>query len=124
MKEIDALDPEYDYECNNGNLFECPEDTCVRSFVKYGNLLTHLTYGKHKRIAEKASLLDTAKKYYHARLTDPEEKRIISFSLEETVSSFDDSNEFTPMNMGWALPTINPPVRFTPKQKQFLNVCR
>ncbi|CAF1360558.1 unnamed protein product [Rotaria sordida] len=40
------------------NLFECPEETCVSSFVKYGNLLRHLAVGNHRHMPEKESLKD------------------------------------------------------------------
>lgn len=101
--------------------FDCPEEGCIRKFVKYGNLLAHLTHGSHKRIAERCSLMDIAKKTYHAKLNSAEEKRILSLSLEadcELVEYLDSPNT----EEGWALPVINPPTRFSVKQKQYLNV--
>ncbi len=58
-------------------LFECPEEGCVRSFIKYGNLLRHLTVGDHRKMSEKTNLLDTVKKLYHSKLSNAENKKII-----------------------------------------------
>lgn len=95
---------------------------CIRSFVKYGNLIEHLAHGNHRRMAEKCTLLDTAKKHYHAKLINAEEKRLMSLSLEESIFDFNNFNDLPELNIGWGLPVNNPPVRFTPKQKQYLNV--
>ena len=106
----------------NAFLFDCPEDLCIRSFIKYRNLLAHLCHGSHKRLAEKHTLIDTAKKQYHAKLINAEEKRILSLSLQENDFDADDYSELPPVKIGWALPVINPPIRFSNKQKEFLNV--
>lgn len=108
----------------SSSLFDCPEDLCIRSFVKYGNLLAHLSHGSHKRIAEKHSLIDTAKRQYHAKLINGEEKRILSLCLQENNFDADDYNNLSPVEVGWALPITNPPVRFSQTQKEYLNVSR
>ena len=120
--EKNAIDIESERAGGNGNLFACPEDMCVRSFVKYGNLLAHLNREDHRCVPEKSNLLDTAKKYYHAKLTSAEERDLLSLSIDATERYANDSIESKPFQIGWALPSINPPVRFTPKQKQYLNV--
>lgn len=108
---------------SKGIFFECLEELCVRKFVKYGNLLAHLAHGNHKRIPERCSLIDFAKKFYHAKLRSAEEKRILSLSLEEADLEPNDCFDSPTMDKeGWALPVTNPPTRFSPKQKQFLNV--
>ena len=108
----------------SSSLFDCPEDLCIRSFVKYGNLLAHLSHGSHKRIAERHTLIDTAKRQYHAKLINGDEKRMLSLCLEENDFHADDYNDLSPVEVGWALPITNPPVRFSQMQKEYLNVSR
>ncbi|CAF1685489.1 unnamed protein product [Adineta ricciae] len=63
---------------------------------------------------------DTAKKLYHGKLLTAENKRMIPLSVESI--TFDSSNfdEVPPLEMGWGLPTARAPIRYTIKQKQFL----
>ena len=107
---------------NNNNIFECPEEGCVHSFFKYGNLMRHLAIGDHRKEPERFTLIDTAKRLYHTKLLTAENKRMISLSLESI--TFDSSNfdEVPVLEMGWGLPTARAPVRYTIKQKQFLQV--
>ena len=71
---------------------------------------------------EKTSLLDTAKKLYHSKLITSENRKVISLSLEH--STFDSNNfdQLPQLNTGWALPVAHVPVRFSARQKQFLDV--
>lgn len=103
-------------------LFECPDESCVSSFVKYGNLLRHLSVGNHRQISEKMTLLDTAKKVYQERLAASTIKKVVSLSSESILFDASNFEQLPKPNTGWALPVIHPPIRFTMKQKQFLDV--
>lgn len=121
IDQIDT-DDKVNINSNTSNLFECPEEGCTRSYMKYGNLMRHLAIGDHEKQPEKITLIDTAKKLYHSKLSAAENKRVISLSIEHIM--FDASNfDRAPIpKLGWALPTTNPPIRFNIKQKQFLQV--
>ncbi len=106
----------------DNNLFECPKEACICSFFKYGNLLRHLSIGHHRKMFEKTSLIDTAKKLYHSKLETSGNRRVISLSLEHSTFDSSDLDRLPQLNMGWGLPVLNAPVRFTVKQKQFLDV--
>lgn len=118
---------ESDVEANQSivsipRLFECSEDACVCVFMKFGNLLRHFAVGGHRRLLEKSNLLDTAKKTYQSKLATADNKRLVSLSLEQ--ASFDpaDFDELPEIGKGWALPIARKSVRFTDKQRQYLNV--
>ena len=49
-------------------VFECPEEGCTKQFIKHGQLLNHLSTGKHTTHDEKMTLLDTAKSLYQNKL--------------------------------------------------------
>ena len=104
------------------NLFECPEEACICSFIKYGNLLRHLAIGNHRRVPEKTTLLDTAKKLYHSKLMAGDSKTVISLSFQHALFNSSDFEEVPQLDMGWGLPVMRPPVRFSIKQKEFLDV--
>ncbi|CAF4478486.1 unnamed protein product [Rotaria sp. Silwood2] len=103
------------------NIFECPEEACISSFVKYGNLLRHLAIGNHRHIPEKVTLMDTAKKMFHTRLSNADNKRVISLSSNDVVLDSNNCDQVPELTVGWALPVTRPPVRFTNKQKKFLD---
>ncbi|CAF1277391.1 unnamed protein product [Rotaria sordida] len=103
------------------NLFECPEEACICSYIKYGNLLRHLAIGHHRKMPEKLILLDTAKKLYHSKLVAAENKTVISLSPQHALLDPNNFDQLPQLNMGWGLPVVRPPVRFSIKQKQFLD---
>lgn len=49
-------------------LFTCPDEGCVKSFVRYSSLQKHLECGKHKRCLEHETLYDKAIKEYATKL--------------------------------------------------------
>ncbi len=49
-------------------IFDCPEIGCTKQFVKHGQLLNHLSTGKHTKHQEKIRLLDKAKLLYQSKL--------------------------------------------------------
>lgn len=107
---------------SENTLYDCPEDTCICTFVKYGNLLRHLEFGRHHKMAEKTTLLDSAKRMYHDKLQKSENKRIISLTLDHSVFDSTDFDRLPPVNVGWALPAAQVYARFNTKQKKFLDV--
>ena len=124
---LSAEDENLNIECTESvnettSLFECPEETCVSSFVKYGNLLRHLTIGNHRQMSEKITLLDTAKRLFHSRLIAAENKRVISSSSYGTIFQSNNSAQVPKFTVGWPLPVTRPPVRFTVKQKKSSDV--
>ncbi|CAF3133213.1 unnamed protein product [Rotaria sp. Silwood2] len=121
-----SIDESLNGECTESidqiaNIFECPEEACISSFVKYGNLLRHLAVGNHRHIPEKVTLMDTAKKMFHSRLANADNKRIISLSPNDFVFDSNNCDQVPELTVGWALPVTRPPVRFTNKQRKFLD---
>lgn len=86
--------------------------------MKYGNLLRHLALGDHHKIPEKITLLDTAKKLFHSKLANSENKRVISLSSEHILFDSNNFDQLPELKIGWALPSTRSPVRFSVKQKK------
>ena len=59
-----------DESCNDeeSDLFFCPEEGCVMSFVQYSSLEKHLDWGKHKYALEQETLYDKAMTMYATKL--------------------------------------------------------
>jgi hypothetical protein len=59
---------------------------------------------------------------YHSKLVNAENRRIISLSLDHITFDSNNFDQLPQLTIGWGLPVARPLVRFTFKQKQFLNV--
>ena len=103
-------------------LFECPVESCICSYVKYGNLLRHLAVGDHRKKREKRTSLDVAKILYHQKLASVENQRIISLSLDHITIDSTDFDQLPKLKTGWGLPKQHASVRFSIRQKEFLDV--
>ena len=59
-----------DESCNDegSDLFFCPEEGCVKSFLQYSSLEKHLDCGKHKYALEQETLYDKAMTMYATKL--------------------------------------------------------
>ncbi|CAH3132019.1 unnamed protein product, partial [Porites lobata] len=59
-----------DESCNDegSDLFFCPEEGCVKSFVQYSSVEKHLDCGKHKYALEQETLYDKAMTMYTTKL--------------------------------------------------------
>jgi hypothetical protein len=86
------------------NLFSCPEEGCVKSFLKYSSLQSHLECGKHKRALEHETLFDKAITEYALHL------EVQNTKLQEVVDAAgsgpknNSSNDDLPqLSKGWAL---------------------
>ena len=53
---------------SNTAIFSCPEEGCVKTFVRYSLMQRHLDCGKHQRVLERYTLLDRAAVGYAQRL--------------------------------------------------------
>ena len=73
------------------------------------------------KFQKKTTLFDTAKRLCHSRFVAAE-NRVISLSSDGTTFHSNNSAEVSELTVGWALPVTHPPVRFTAKQKKFLDV--
>lgn len=103
---------------NNCRLFTCPEEGCVKTFVRHSSLVKHLDCGKHKRALEQETLYDKAMIEYASNLECGASKcpTVLEVSRQnlQTVP--------TTLSMGWALKsTQSRRTKFTENQKQHLN---
>lgn len=78
------------------NVFTCPEDGCIYTFLKYGHLCNHLGTGNHTLSVERMDLKDRSRFSYAIliknRLTGPNLK-----------GSKDASSGVSTLERGWAL---------------------
>ena len=103
---------------NNCRLFTCPEEGCVKTFIRHSSLVLHLDCGKHKRALEHETLYDKAMIEYASNLECGSSKcptvLEVSRPSPQTVP--------TTLPMGWALKsTQSRRTKFTENQKQYLN---
>ena len=47
-------------EDSNTAIFSCPEEDCIKTFVRYSSMHRHLDFGKHQHALEQSTLLDKA----------------------------------------------------------------
>ena len=117
----DSVDESRDtmYTANNSRLFACPEEGCVKAFMRHSSLVKHLDCGKHKRALERETLYDKAMLEYAAKLDFGASKAPTVIEGSRSPSSLSTKPTFP---MGWALKSTQPRrVKFTDKQKQYLN---
>ena len=99
---------------NNCRLFTCPEEGCVKTFVRHSSLVKHLDCGKHKRALEHESLYDKAMIEYASNLECGAGK--CPTVLEVSRPSL--QTVPTTLPMGWALKsTQSRRTKFTENQK-------
>ncbi|KAI8490860.1 hypothetical protein Bbelb_312790 [Branchiostoma belcheri] len=100
-----------------GSIFPCPEDSCIRVYKTFKGLEEHIAVGKHRRRLERETLLDKAKLKYAERLEQgPSAVPHVEPSLQL------EAKRNTPCpQQGWALRSPKKPVRFTIKQKTYLD---
>ena len=105
-------------QATNSRLFTCPEEGCIKSFMRPSSLVKLLDCGKHKRKLEQETLYDKAIIRYATKLDYGASK--IPVVVEGSRSSI--PNPVT-LRMGWALKsTPSHRTKFTDKQKHYLNV--
>ena len=102
-------------EDSNAAIFSCPEEGCVKTFVRYSSMQRHLDCGKHQRALERSTLLDKAAVGYAQRL----EGQCEAVPELEAVAEPPSSHDVLPK--GWALKSsASRRSRFTYKQKNYL----
>ncbi|CAF1541263.1 unnamed protein product [Didymodactylos carnosus] len=77
-------------QASRSKLYDCPEEECAASFIRYGNLTQHLCTGKHRRRIERSSMRDMGMTMYHSKLENTGVRSMISLQLEETTPDDDD----------------------------------
>lgn len=103
---------------NNCRLFTCPEEGCIKTFVRHWSLVKHLACGKHKRALELETLYDKAMIEYASNLECGASK--CPTALEVGRPSL--QTVHTTLPMGWALKSTHScRTKFTENQKQYLN---
>ena len=91
-----------DESCNDegSDLFFCPEEGCVKSFLQHSSLEKHLDCGKHKYALEQETLYDKAMTMYATKLERG--AGVLPEIVDERASmSVEDDGSVLPM--GWAL---------------------
>ena len=97
-------------------LFACPEDGCVKSYMTHSRLEKHLIYGKHVFILEKMSLIDNAKMSYAQHL-EAGAKSNVSMATKTPL----EQSHFPKVSVGWALrDTTKRRTRFNEKQNKYI----
>ena len=93
-----------------GGLFSCPKAGCVKVFQRHSSLEKHLSYGKCKLARERDTLVDKAKKLYHAKLVE-------GASAPPTIQGHTTAQESVPtLREGWALKSSKKSYRFSEAQ--------
>ena len=102
-------------EGSNAAIFSCPEEGCVKTFMRYSSMQRHLDCGKHQRAVERYTLLDRAAVGYAQTLEGQCEDVPELDAVAEPPSSHD------VLPKGWALrSSASRRCRFTYKQKKYL----
>ena len=102
-------------EDSNAAIFSCPEEGCVKTFLRYSSVQRHLDCEKHQRALERYTLLDRAAVGYAQRL----EGQCEAVPELDAVAKSPSSHDMLPK--GWALrSSASRRCRFTYKQKNYL----
>ncbi|CAF1207670.1 unnamed protein product, partial [Didymodactylos carnosus] len=108
-------------QASRSKLYDCPEEGCVASFIRYGNLTQHLCTGKHRHRRERSSMRDMGMTMYHSKLENIEVRSMFSLQLEETTPGDDDDTiRITPPDRGWALPKERKVTHLNESQVKYL----
>ena len=121
MRRINAsvLDPDppvnIEEEDSDAAIFSCPDEGCVKTFVRYSSMQRHLDCEKHLRALERYTLLDRAAVGYAQRL----ERQCEAVPELDVVAERPTSRDMLPK--GWALrSSASRRSRFTYTQKNYL----
>ena len=97
-----------------GDVFPCPQEGCVRLFQRLSNLERHLSFEKCSKSLERLSLMDLSKTEYASLLYES----IVAMPALLPTSTF---TAVTPVPQeGWALKETKKAYRFNEKQKSYL----
>ena len=97
-------------------IFTCPDEGCVKTFLRHSSLQRHLDCGKHLRVLERETLLDRAAIAYSESL----EGQTAGIPHLSSASKQAGPHCSSTLSMGWALKSGASRVRFTATQKRYL----
>ena len=100
-------------------LFQCPNEGCVKSYQSFSALEKHLSFGKCEMRVERATLLDQARKIYHAKLTVGTSKDVTSHCAEASVR--ESAVNTSQIVKGWALKPTKKSGQLSESQKGYLD---
>ncbi len=108
--------PQQEVVMEDSGVFTCPEEGCIKSFMRMHHLNNHLICGKHVKALDKYTFHDRAKLLYAEKLEAGERDIPVIKS-----SSVVPGDKHHIAEKGWALSTRKAPKRFNERQKAFLN---
>ena len=109
-----------DESCNDeeSDLFFCPEEGCVMSFVQYSSLEKQLDWGKHKYALEQETLYDKAMTMYATKL---ERGPGVLPEIVDDGAAMSVEGDGSVLSMGWALKSAGVPRKnLTVAKKSYL----
>lgn len=95
-------------------MFSCPQEGCVRVFIRASSLEKHLSVDKCTKVQEKKSMHDIAKEAYASRLMEG------VGSLPALAPKTSSGNAASLLEEGWALKETKKAYRFNEKQEVYL----
>ena len=99
----------------SSELLTCPNEGCVKMYQRHSGLEKHLLFGQCKMVPERCTLLDLAKKKYHALLIEGS-----SEAVSAALGQGDIAVSASTLPKGWALKTTKKFTRFSDTQKKYL----
>ena len=97
------------------SLFACPEDGCIKRFIRHSSVLRHLDCGKHQYTLEHETLYDKAAVQYAEQLEGQGATMVPVVSVPTKHASARN------LDIGWALKVTGPRrTRFTVAQRSYL----
>ncbi|KAK3085974.1 hypothetical protein FSP39_011508, partial [Pinctada imbricata] len=97
---------------DSGNLFSCPEEGCISTFINHGNLLRHLDIGKHRYAEDNVSLKDRTRMLFTELVDTKSQQGDLMHHVE--------GSSQTLLQKGWGLKGKREAKRFTADQKAYL----
>lgn len=85
----------------SSELLTCPNERCVKMYQRHSGLEKHLLFGQCKMVPERCTLLDLAKKKYHALLVEG-----LSEAVSAVLEQGDISVSANTLPEGWALSVL------------------
>lgn len=101
---------------SGSQLYTCPMDGCVCTFLRHSNMENHVLYGKCSLLEERHTLLDKAKILYQEKLLEGTSKQP-TLSGDSSVHSSACAEQ---LQQGWALKVAKKKGRFNDGQRQYL----
>ena len=113
-----SLSSEGAEKCQTTRMFTCPEQSCTKTFIRYSALERHCEFGAHTRSLKRVNLQDQAKISYANHLQEGQTRKQQSVPVNSAAATYCASDK---CQMGWALKSSAKKLRFSEKQKKFLD---